>query len=547
MSWDGEGVLAGRYRRLDRIGRGGMGSVWRAHDADLDREVAVKELRVPEQVGEQERAVWYARMEREARAAARLRHPGIVTVYDRVRGDDGRPWIVMELVRGRSLDRVLAEDGALPARRVARIGLAMLDALTAAHAKGVVHRDVKPANVLLEGERVLLTDFGIAAVEGDATLTRTGAVLGTPAYMSPEQVEGRPVTPASDLWSLGATLYAAVEGRPPFAAPTHGALFVAIATRDPEPPSCGGPLSEALTGLLHKDPADRPSPDRIRALLTAATGTIAPPPNAEPGGGPEPTRRMTQPGAASLSGGASDGAGGAGGRTRADAGDADPGPRTDPAPALGGRTSAPAVDGHRYKPLVRAALACTWITVAVTLYFSWSASMFVLHAVPQWLPVAMALALILSIGPWASAHRTAALAAVAAINGGLTWGVLTSEDPTWGDGLVVVTNVVAITWVGGAVALMFAFAAVSPRLVARISSNGSRRGVVGPVVVAEAFVATAWPWAFCKASGTYMLLPTDVKGVVLLLGALACVFAARIVFHLVSAGRRAGDPAPQQP
>ncbi|MFF5263299.1 serine/threonine-protein kinase [Actinomadura viridis] len=272
MGWDSEGVLAGRYRRLGLIGQGGMGAVWRAYDTDLEREVAVKELRVPEQVTEQERRVWYARMGREARAAARLRHPGIVTVHDRVMGEDGRPWIVMELIRGRSLEHLLTEQGALPGQRAAAIGLAMLEALAAAHAHGIVHRDVKPANVLLEGDRIILTDFGIAAVEGDATLTRPGAVLGTPSYMSPEQIAGRTVTPASDLWSLAATLYAAVEGRPPFTAPTHGALFVAIATQDPAPPGCGGPLAQVLNGLLRKDPADRLSVAQIRDLLTSVAG-----------------------------------------------------------------------------------------------------------------------------------------------------------------------------------------------------------------------------------------------------------------------------------
>ncbi|QKG21566.1 hypothetical protein ACTIVE_3204 [Actinomadura verrucosospora] len=272
-------MLAGRYRKLERIGQGGMGAVWRAYDTDLAREVAVKELRVPEHVTEQDRRVWYARMEREARAAARLRHPGIVTVYDRVMGEDGRPWIVMELIRGRSLAQLLTEQEALPEQRVAAIGLAMLAALSAAHADRIVHRDVKPANVLLEGDRIVLTDFGIAAVEGDATLTRPGTVLGTPAYMSPEQVAGQAVTPASDLWSLGATLYAAVEGRPPFTAPTYGALFIAIATQDPAPPGCGGPLAQVLNGLLRKDPADRMSVAQVRALLTAVTG---------PGGEPRP-------------------------------------------------------------------------------------------------------------------------------------------------------------------------------------------------------------------------------------------------------------------
>ncbi|WP_152563909.1 serine/threonine-protein kinase [Actinomadura welshii] len=134
--------MTGRYRNLGRIGQGGMGSVWRAHDTELDREVAIKELRVPEHVTEVERSVWYARMEREAWAVARLRHPGIVTVYDRVLGADGRPWIVMELVGGRPLEHLLAEQGTLAVRQVAAIGLAMLDALSAAHAQGVVHRDV---------------------------------------------------------------------------------------------------------------------------------------------------------------------------------------------------------------------------------------------------------------------------------------------------------------------------------------------------------------------------------------------------------------------
>ncbi|MFB4311974.1 serine/threonine-protein kinase, partial [Actinomadura sp. GTD37] len=277
MSWDSEGVLAGRYRKLERIGQGGMGAVWRAYDTDLEREVAIKELRVPEQVTEQERRVWYARMGREARAAARLKHPGIVTVYDRVMGEDGRPWIVMELIHGQSLEHLLAERKALPDQQVAAIGLAVLEALSAAHEQRVVHRDVKPANVLLEGDRIVLTDFGIAAVEGDATLTRPGAVLGTPTYMSPEQVAGRAVTPASDLWSLAATLYAAVEGRPPFTAPTHGALFIAIATQDTAPPECGGPLAQVLNGLLRKEPADRLSVPQVRDLLTTVTGPVTKP------------------------------------------------------------------------------------------------------------------------------------------------------------------------------------------------------------------------------------------------------------------------------
>jgi tRNA A-37 threonylcarbamoyl transferase component Bud32 len=278
-------ILAGRYRILGLIGRGGMGRVWRAYDAELDREVAVKELRLPDEVDDAERREWYARAAREARAAARLHHPGIVALHDRVIGDDGRPWLVMELVGGRSLDDVLRTDGPLPVRRVADIGRQMLDALAAAHAAGIVHRDIKPANVLLDGDRAVLTDFGIAVLEGDATLTKSGIQLGTPAYMSPEQVRGHAATPRSDLWALGATLYAAVEGRPPFQGPTHGAVFVAIATEDPPPPTHAGPLTDVLTGLLNKDPDARPTPESVRDLLIAQA---APPPAVPPESAPDP-------------------------------------------------------------------------------------------------------------------------------------------------------------------------------------------------------------------------------------------------------------------
>ncbi|WP_329256599.1 serine/threonine protein kinase [Actinoallomurus sp. NBC_01490] len=278
-------VLADRYHILGPLGRGGMGAVWRARDTDLDRLVAVKELRLPDHVGEDERRVWYARMEREARAAARLRHPGIVTVYERVVGDDGRPWIVMELIQGGSLQDLLREKGRLPVPRVAAIGEQVLAALSAAHERGIVHRDIKPANVLLEGDRAVLTDFGIAALDGDATITHTGTLLGTPAFMAPEQVRGLRAGPRSDLWSLGATLYAAVEGHPPFSGPTHGSVFVAIATENPAPPVHAGPLTEVLAGLLRKDPAERLTADAVRGLLAPLAhaeprrpAPVAPPP-----------------------------------------------------------------------------------------------------------------------------------------------------------------------------------------------------------------------------------------------------------------------------
>ncbi|MEV5570374.1 serine/threonine-protein kinase [Spirillospora sp. NPDC052269] len=283
MRGDSGQVLADRYRILGLIGRGGMGRVWRAHDTELDREVAVKELLLPEGVDDEGRREWYARTAREARAAARLHHPGIVTVHDRVLDSDGRPWIIMELVRGRSLSDLVRADGPLPARRVAAIGRQMLDALTAAHAHGIVHRDVKPANVLLSGDRAVLTDFGIAALAGDVAVTRTGATPGTPGYMAPEQVRGEPATPGSDLWSLGATLYAAVEGRPPFTGATPGAIFVSVATEEPPEPVRAGPLTPVIAGLLAKDPSARSDPATVAAALTAiADGREPPPPSVQP-------------------------------------------------------------------------------------------------------------------------------------------------------------------------------------------------------------------------------------------------------------------------
>jgi serine/threonine protein kinase len=265
-------LLAGRYQLLERIGKGGAGVVWRALDTELDREVAVKELRLPEWIEEHERRLLYARMEREARAAARLRHPSIVTIHDRIPDEDRRPWIVMELIQGTSLADLLKRHGRLPVRQVADIGLRILEAVSLAHANGIIHRDIKPSNVLLEGNRVVLTDFGIAALEGDRTLTRTGATLGTPAYMPPEQVNGGSV-PQSDLWSLGATLYDAVEGHPPFDGPTEGALYAAIATQGPAPFVHAGPLAPALHGLLRKSPTERLTVEEVRDLLTPLTAT----------------------------------------------------------------------------------------------------------------------------------------------------------------------------------------------------------------------------------------------------------------------------------
>ncbi|MEU4065743.1 serine/threonine-protein kinase [Streptomyces wedmorensis] len=268
-------LLDGRYRLGERLGRGGMGTVWRAHDTVLDRDVAVKELNLAG-LPDEEFAVLRSRMEQEARAAARIRHPGVVTVYD-VLEQDGRPWIVMELIDGRSLADVVASDGPLPSRDVARIGAQVLSALERAHGAGVVHRDVKPANVLLEhGGRAVLTDFGIAALEGTTRFTRAGDVAGSPDYLAPEQITVRAPGPASDLWSLGATLYTAVEGRPPFGRPTAAGTLQAVVGEALPKPRRAGPLGPVIEALLQKDPQARPTAEQARRLLAAvASGVTA--------------------------------------------------------------------------------------------------------------------------------------------------------------------------------------------------------------------------------------------------------------------------------
>ncbi|OSP25186.1 serine/threonine protein kinase, partial [Streptomyces sp. 13-12-16] len=261
-------LIAGRYRLLAKLGHGGMGTVWRAKDETVDREVAVKEPRVPDHLPERERANASERMRREARAAARLDHPAVVNVHD-VAVVDGRPWIVMELVQGRSLGAVLQEEGTLSAREAARVGLEVLGALEAAHAAGILHRDVKPDNVLLGRHgRVVLTDFGIAQIEGETSLTDTGGFVGSPEYIAPERVLGQRPGPASDLWSLGVVLYAATEGVSPFRRSNTPATLQSVLNATPAPPaSARGPLAEVITGLLQKDPARRPDAARVRAAL----------------------------------------------------------------------------------------------------------------------------------------------------------------------------------------------------------------------------------------------------------------------------------------
>ncbi|WP_245966467.1 serine/threonine-protein kinase [Sphaerisporangium album] len=254
---EGQGRLVGRrYRLLSPVGRGGMGMVWHAHDVLLDRDVAVKELILPFGLDHAGKQVAHRRMLREARSAARLSHPGIVTVHDVVE-EDGRPWIVMELVRAWSLEQAVRQSGPLPVVQAAEIGVRVLDALRHAHAAGILHRDVKPGNVLLTADRVVLTDFGIAAIEGDVTITQTGLLMGSPAYIPPERLQGRPITHAADLWSFGATLYAAVEGRPPYEGPDAVAVLGAVLTQEPNRPQRAGALLPVVEGLLRKNPADR--------------------------------------------------------------------------------------------------------------------------------------------------------------------------------------------------------------------------------------------------------------------------------------------------
>lgn len=265
-------LLAGRYRLGDTIGRGGMGKVWRAHDEVLHRTVAVKELTAALYVAEADRVVLHARTQKEARAAARITHPGVVTVHD-VLDHDNRPWIVMQYVDGPSLaDAVKAsETGRIEAREAARIGLHVLGALRAAHAAGVLHRDVKPGNVLLARDaRVLLTDFGIAAIEGDATITRTGELVGSIDYLAPERVRGGQPGPASDLWSLGATLYTAVQGQSPFRRSSPISTMQAVVNEEPPPATHAGALAPVITALLRKEPEDRPSAEEAERMFLEA-------------------------------------------------------------------------------------------------------------------------------------------------------------------------------------------------------------------------------------------------------------------------------------
>jgi eukaryotic-like serine/threonine-protein kinase len=260
--------IDGRYHLLERIGMGGMGRVWLADDEVLHRQVAVKEILLPEGLTVEELAEVRLRTLREARTAARLTHPNVVRVYD-VLYAENRPWIVMEYVASRSLAQVIKEDRPLTPQETARVGIAVLDALIAAHAAGVLHRDIKPGNVLLANDgRVMLTDFGLATFdEIGMALTQSGIVHGSPQFISPERALDGTSSPASDMWSLGATLYAAVEGRSPYSRPTSYEILSALATADPDPMVAAGPLARVLNGLLRRDPAKRMKAEEMRARL----------------------------------------------------------------------------------------------------------------------------------------------------------------------------------------------------------------------------------------------------------------------------------------
>ncbi|WP_406076343.1 bifunctional serine/threonine-protein kinase/ABC transporter substrate-binding protein [Streptomyces virginiae] len=295
-------LIAGRYQLVERIGQGGMGRVWRGLDQQLfGREVAVKEILFPPGIEDGDRAALLRRFTGEARAAVTLSHPGIITIHDVVE-HHGAPVIVMELVRGESLAAAIRSRGRLPVQRVAEIGAAMLDALAEAHAARIIHRDIKPDNVLLTKDRVVLTDFGIAHL-ADATtkLSHSGIVIGTPQYMPPEQLEGKRPTPANDLWALGATLYHAVEGHPPFDVEGLHALAVAVFTRPHLPPVHAGPLAPVLDALLTKDPAQRVDAAEAARMLASVLRPSTPPTDPSTGHGaghetaptPPPDPRVT--------------------------------------------------------------------------------------------------------------------------------------------------------------------------------------------------------------------------------------------------------------
>ena len=280
-------VIADRYELTTLVGKGGHGTVWRAHDRLLQRDVAVKEVSLPPELPPAEREQLCDRTLREAQAAARLSHASVVRVFD-VITEDGRPWIVMELLQARSLADIIAADGPMPPRVVAKIGLALAGALEAAHEAGILHRDIKPGNVMISADgRCVLSDFGAAAAGAAGTgHTAPGMVLGSAHYIAPERAVGGPAATASDLFSLGVTLYAALEGRPPFDRADTTATMHAVVHDPPEAPRNAGPLAPVLAGLLEKDPSRRMDSKQVKHTLT---GLLAGPLSAEGATGLLPT------------------------------------------------------------------------------------------------------------------------------------------------------------------------------------------------------------------------------------------------------------------
>ncbi|HEV2638899.1 MAG TPA: protein kinase [Actinocrinis sp.] len=278
---DADDLIGGRYRRTARIGSGGMGVVWRADDEVLGRTVALKELSAAAELGGSGPAGAAKRAMREARIAARLHHPNVIGVYDVVE-HRGRPWLVMEYLASRSLADLMKDPKALPTAEVARIGAQLADALTAAHDAGIVHRDVKPANVLLSDTgTVKITDFGISRATGDTTVTNTGVLLGTVAYIAPEVARGKIADARSDVYSLGATLYSAVEGEPPFGVDDNAiALLYRIAHEEIIPPSHAGALGPVLMQMLDRDPERRPTTRQVRTWLEDIADGARPDPQA---------------------------------------------------------------------------------------------------------------------------------------------------------------------------------------------------------------------------------------------------------------------------
>jgi eukaryotic-like serine/threonine-protein kinase len=320
---DQQRLIAGRYRLSAQLGSGAMGTVWSGYDEVLRRRVAVKELKVPPGVPQREALAMRERMLREARALGGLSHPNVITVYDVV-DVGGEPMVVLEMVPSRNLATLISEQGVLSTAQAAVVGFATAAALRAAHRAGITHRDVKPGNVLVAHDgQVKLTDFGIARNVADAPMTTAGLVLGSPAYIAPEVAAGQPVTPAADLWGLGATLFAALEGRPPYDVRGDPVSTITEVVDGEVPrPSAGGPVSDVIAALMVKDPGQRMSLGEVRRRLRPLIGDPDDP--LYPGSPDAPTMAATYRVTPSRGSGGASGSGGSAGRSPAAAGKASP-------------------------------------------------------------------------------------------------------------------------------------------------------------------------------------------------------------------------------